>query len=182
MSPFPCILTAWHTHEKQLRGFLIQRLGDPYDTDDLLQDIFLKALRQGAGFCQVENPRAWLFQVARNALIDQARLAKPQVEVTEDLAAQPATDGRAPIEQLDACLTRNLDALTEADRELIWQCDLHGMKQQDFANAHELSLPAVKSRLMRARQRLHQALLRNCQIRFDENGNVCCHKPRIPHS
>jgi RNA polymerase sigma-70 factor (ECF subfamily) len=41
-------------------------------------------MRQGQGFCALENPRAWLFQVARHALIDAARLTKPQVELPKD--------------------------------------------------------------------------------------------------
>jgi RNA polymerase sigma-70 factor, ECF subfamily len=30
-------------------------------------------MRQGEGFCTLDKPRAWLFQVARNALVDRAR-------------------------------------------------------------------------------------------------------------
>ncbi|MEA9389740.1 sigma-70 family RNA polymerase sigma factor [Acerihabitans sp. TG2] len=181
MSTYPCILTAWHAHEKELRGYLIHRLGDPYGADDLLQDVFLKSLRQGADFCRLDNPRAWLFQVARHAVIDQCRLAKPQSVMTDDLAAPPAGE-RDPVEQLDDCLMRNLAALSIEDHNIISQCDLHGMKHQVFADNHGLSLSAVKSRLMRARQRLHAALLLHCQVRFDEDGKVCCHKPRGPLS
>jgi RNA polymerase sigma-70 factor (ECF subfamily) len=39
----------------------------------VLQDVFLKALRAGQNFCMLDNPRAWLFQVARNALVDRLR-------------------------------------------------------------------------------------------------------------
>lgn len=182
MSTFPCLLAAWQRHEKELRGFLLQRLGDPYGADDLLQDVFLKSMLQGAGFCLVSQPRAWLFQVARHALIDHARQSRPQVELTEALLAPACGDQRAPVEQLDTCLIRNLETLSAEDQELIRLCDLQGMKQQLFADAHGLSLSAVKTRLLRARQRLHQALLRHCQVGFDENGHVSSHQPRIPHS
>lgn len=82
------------------------------------------------------------------------------------------------MEALDACLARNLADISPEDREIIEQCDLLGMKQQVFADAHELSLAAVKSRLLRARQRLRDNLVRNCQVRFDDAGQVCCHVPR----
>jgi len=39
-----------------------------------------------------------------------------------------------------------------------------------------MSLPAVKSRLLRARQRLRQQLVEHFQVRFDAGGKVCCHK------
>lgn len=174
---FNCVLQAWHAHEGELRGYLFHRLGDADSADDLLQETFLKSMRQGAGFCAIDNPRAWLFQVARNAMIDRARLAKPQIELPEQFVA-PSSDERAPVDELDACLMRNLAEMPAEAREIIEQCDLLGVRQHDFAQTHGLSLPATKARLLRARQRLREVLTHNCQVRFDDSGNVCCHVPR----
>ena len=174
---FDCVLGAWRAHEQELRGFLIHRIGDVHAADDLLQDVFLKSMRQGADFCSLDNPRAWLFQVARNALIDRTRITKAFVELPEQLAVRAAEDPD-PVAELDACLVRNLAEMTPEDREIIEQCDLQGVKQQAFADSHGLGLAAVKSRLLRARQRLRVLLTGNCQVRFDESGNVCCHTPR----
>ena len=173
---FSCVLHAWQAHEKELSGYLMHRLGDRYLTDDLLQEILLKAMRQEKGFCAIAQKRAWLFQVARNLLVDRARLQKSEVEVDADLPQQE--DERAPVEALDTCLARNLAELAPEDSAIIEQCDLLGMKQRDYADAHGLSLAAVKSRLLRARQRLRDNLVRNCQVRFDAAGQVCCHVPR----
>lgn len=175
--PFDCVLAAWRDHEAELRGYLLHRLGDADSADDMLQDTFLKSMRQGAAFCVIDNPRAWLFQVARNALIDRSRLAKPLVELPDDLAAPD--EKRHAVDELDACLARNLAEMPVEDRLIIEQCDLQGLRQQDFAQAHGLSLPATKSRLLRARQRLREALTANCQVRFDDSGHVCCHVPRV---
>lgn len=174
--PFDCVLAAWLSHEAELRGFLTHRLGDADQADDLLQEVFLKAMRQGRDFCELDQPRAWLYQVARNALIDRSRLAKPQVELPEDLAA--VESARDPVDELDACLTRNLARLSDEDRLIIEQCDLKGIRQQDFAAQHGLSLPAAKSRLLRARQRLREALVQHCQVHFDDAGRICCHAPQ----
>ena len=176
---FDCVLGAWRAHEGELKSFIVHRLGDTHAADDLLQEVFLKSMRQGEGFGEIENPRAWLFQVARNALIDDARLTKPHVELPDDLMA-PELEARAPVDELDACLMRNLAEMDTDDREIIEQCDLQGIKQQAFAEARGLSLPATKSRLLRARQRLREGLTRNCQVRFDSTGRVCCHVPRDP--
>lgn len=173
---FDCVLSAWRAHEHELRGYLLHRLADPYATDDLLQELFLKSMRQGEHFCAIENPRAWLFQVARNALVDRARLDRPQIELPEQLAA--AHEERAPVDALDACLLRNLAEMSREDRDILEQCDLQGVRQQAYAQAAGLSLPAAKARLLRARKRLRDALMRNCQVRFDETGRVCCHVPR----
>ncbi len=41
-------------------------------------------MRQRQGFCTVDNPRAWLFQVARNALVDRSRTTHPTDPLSED--------------------------------------------------------------------------------------------------
>jgi RNA polymerase sigma-70 factor (ECF subfamily) len=175
-APFECVLHAFQDHESELRGYLLRRVSDKHLADDLLQEVFVRALRSGQGFCGLDNPRAWLFQVARNALVDQRRLEKHAVPLPDDLV-EKSEDGR-PVDALSECLARVLSELPAADREILQQCDIDGVKQQAFADAHRLSLSAVKSRLLRARQRLREFMVRKCQIRFDEAGNVCCHVPR----
>ena len=84
-SSFPCILRAWNTHERELRNYLRHRVGDAHLADDLFQEVFVRAMQQGRDFCTLDNARAWLFQVARNALIDQHRTGREIVELPEDI-------------------------------------------------------------------------------------------------
>jgi len=172
---FGCVVKAWHAHEAELSGYLLRQLGDASLAQDILQEVFLKSLRAGQGFCQLDNPRAWLYQVAKTTVIDHARASRVQVALPDDLAAPQ--DERAPVDALDACVWHNLPHLPEANRHILQACDLHGQTVRDYAAQQALSLPAAKSRLLRARQRLRQLLLDNCQVRFDENGLVCCHVP-----
>ena len=175
---FDCVVKAWHAHEAELTGYLVRQLGDVSLAQDILQEVFLKSIRTGQDFCQLDNPRAWLYQVAKTTIIDHARATKPQAALPDDLAAPQ--DERAPVDALDACVLHQLPQLAEADRDILLACDLHGQTVRDYADRQALSLPAAKSRLLRARQRLRQLLLDNCQVRFDENGQVCCHVPRTP--
>jgi RNA polymerase sigma-70 factor (ECF subfamily) len=171
-----CLMTAWDKHETELRGWLRGRLGSPYDAEDMLQDLFLKAMRQDKKFCEIANARAWLFEVARNALADRLRLKKEQVELPDDLVAENFDP--AAVETLAACLPRALSELSEEDREAITRCDLEGMSQEDYARAKGLTLPGAKSRVQRARKRLREHLSGACQVKFDAAGNVCCFVPR----
>ena len=57
---------AWRQHQDELKRFLVHRTANVAEADDLLQEVFLRVVAQGAGFCSIANPRAWLFQVARN--------------------------------------------------------------------------------------------------------------------
>ena len=172
-SSFHCHNKAWRQHQAEIRAFLKNRAGSGDEADDLLQEVFLKALHQGKEFCSVENARAWLFQVARNLLVDRLRLTKEQVPLPDDLHAEspPETD---PVDLLNHCLPRVLSELSVEDREAIMLCDIQGMTQKAFAERQALSLPAAKSRVQRARLRLRTQLADACQLTFDEEGKVCC--------
>ena len=171
-----CLLSAWDRHERELRAWLRSRLGNSHDAEDMLQDLFIKAMRQDKRFCEIDNARAWLFEVARNALADRLRLKKTQVELPDDLAAEH--DEPAAVESLAACLPRALSELSDEDREAITRCDLDGMSQEDYAQLKGLSLPGAKSRVQRARRRLREHLTGVCQVKFDAAGKVCCFVPR----
>ena len=176
MSSFPCVLRAWNEHESELRNYLRHRSGDAHLADDLLQEVFVKAMQQGKQFCSLDNSRAWLFQVARNALIDQHRLGRNVVELPEDIPQPEST--HEPIQALSACVTRVLSELSPEDRDIIEQCDLESVKQKDYAVAHGLSLAAVKSRLLRARERMRIRMSTACKVRFDDQARVADHVPR----
>ena len=171
-----CLNTAWQAHAPELRHWMRRRVKNPAQADDLLQDVFLKALRQGERFCSVHNARAWLFEVARNLLADRLRVTRKTIELPEDLPA-PAPDIDT-VDQLTACLPRVLSELSAEDREAITRCDLQGMSQADFALASGLGLSAAKSRLQRARQRLKTRMTHACQVRLDDTGHVVDFAPR----
>lgn len=175
-SAFSCVTKAWRAHESELRGYLVHRLGNSDLADDLLQEIFIKAMRQGADFCRLDNTRAWLFQVARNTVVDYHRLHRDSAELPEEI---PEIKEQAePVAALEQCVGRVLLELSADDRDILQQCDLNDMKQQDYAVMHGLSLAAVKSRLLRARQRMRATMSTNCQVKFDADGRVEGYIPR----
>jgi RNA polymerase sigma-70 factor (ECF subfamily) len=173
-----CLTTAWMAHAPELRGWLRRGTHNPALADDLLQDLFLKALRQGNRFCELQNARAWLFEVARNLLADQMRVAHHMVELPDDLVAQ--IEDIATVDTLSSCLPRVLSELSPNDREAITQCDLQGMAQADYARAKGLSLSAAKSRLQRARVKLRSQMSQACQVQLNEAGQVTDFVPRPP--
>jgi len=175
-SAMPCLMRAWQANEHALRSWLMHHLHDCMLSEDLLQDVFIKAMRQGERFCNLENARAWLFEVTRNTLADQLRRARDTVELPEEMIAESYET--PTIDNLAACLPRVLSELSGEDRQAITLCDIEGMTQADFAKLLGISLPAAKSRVQRARQRLKAQLSAACKVRLDDQGKVCCFTPR----
>ncbi|MCC9646593.1 sigma-70 family RNA polymerase sigma factor [Rubrivivax sp. JA1029] len=179
---FACVAEAWTAHEAELRGFLRHQTGDADAAEDLLQDTFLKAIGAGAQFCGLDDPRAWLFRVARNALIDRLRLARPQdpIDKHAETLAAAVPEPTPAVDALTGCIARVLLELSADDADCIRACDLDGMTQKDYAAARRLSLPAAKARLLRARRRLRERMTVACRVRFDPaDGRVCCHQGRV---
>jgi len=167
-----CIHQAWNNHQHELRGFFRGQLGDVQWADDLLQDVFVKALADHTTFCQLKNTRAWLYRVAKNRLIDFQRSYKYHTQISDCYPAE--TYESSLLEKLSKCLPPTLKNLSADDQEIIKLCDLEGLHQAEYARLNDLSLVAAKSRIQRARKRLKHRLLTGCQIGFDERGAVCC--------
>ncbi len=80
--------------------------------------------------------------------------------------------------ELRGCVARTLVELPPEDADILRACDLEGRTQRDFAQARGLSLPAAKSRLLRARLRLRDRLATVCRVQFEADGSVCGHGGR----
>jgi len=175
-----CYTVTWRQHKGEVLGFLEHRTGCDSEAEDLLQEIFLKVLLQGKSFCELDNPRAWLFRVARNLLIDRQRLANARAPLLplgdtspDDFPAVSAPEVE-PIDLLSHCLPGVLSRLAEKDREAIQLCDMQGITPNDYAKTTGLTVSAAKSRLQRARLRLRSLLAKACQVSYDSDGKVCC--------
>ncbi|WP_432460002.1 sigma-70 family RNA polymerase sigma factor [Agarivorans sp. QJM3NY_25] len=178
--PKPCLTQAWLQYQTVLLGWLLSQTQDSLLAEDVLQDVFVKAIRQKDKFCRIDNVKAWLFKVAKNRLVDHYRESAKFIS-SRDLNRfeQPQT-ALEPIDALVQCLPRQLERLAKRDRHIIQCCDIVGMSQQDYARQHKLSLPAAKSCLQRARVKLKQQLNCACQIAYDEQQQICCFKPKRP--
>lgn len=173
---FHCTEQAWLNHEAELRRFVTGKTANHAHADDVIQEVFLRALQQGAPFCSLTNPRAWLFSVCRNVLVDywrkDHRLAALPDDFDELFSEETRTD--TPLNDLLDCIEPNLAALLPSDQVIIRACDLAHQTVQQFADEQGLTLAAAKSRLLRARIRLRAAMVARCGVQFDEQHNVCC--------
>jgi len=180
-----CIIDAWQKHEVELNAYLLKKLSDPDLAKELLQETFLKAIRLGKKFCDIDNPRAWLYRVINNQVTDYLRKDKVRSIVSNDFDEHDIsehlteTDAEAPpVADLAQCLPIALQRLRAKDSQILRLCDMGGLTQVAYAERFDLSLPAVKSKIQRARMRLKKQLKSQCQILFDREGKVCCFTPQ----
>ena len=78
------ISTIWRDFHKELKGFIQNKTRNSADTDDILQDVFIKIIRNIDKVRQSENIRHYLYGIVRNAINDYFQNRKPILD-TEDI-------------------------------------------------------------------------------------------------
>ncbi|MEX2316190.1 MAG: RNA polymerase sigma factor [Pirellulales bacterium] len=103
----------------RLHAYLVGRLGSRDVASDVLQTAFLRAVRSRRRFRKVENPVAYLFQIARNEVareIGRRRSNEQAVPSDELFAVASDMNGQAEYAEVAAAA---LARLSEAERELV---------------------------------------------------------------
>ncbi len=175
----------WEEFGPPLRGFLARRVPPGVDADDLVQDVFLRVIRNLHSLRSTERPEAWLFEIARNALRDALRVRLRRDARTDALeidvpAEADASAERAAEAELAPCLTAMVDRLAEPYRTAIVLTSLEGVTQAEAARRVGISISGMKSRVQRAREQLRQMLVACCAIAVDVRGGVSDFHPHRP--
>lgn len=169
--------TLWNDFAPPLRAFLARRVPSGMDADDLLQEVFVRVIRNLNTLRATERPEAWLFQIARNALRDSLRARQRRDGRTDTLDIDLPDDSdvaseRASEVELAPCLTSMIGRLPEPYRSAIELTSIRGLTQADAAREAGVSLSGMKSRVQRGREQLRQMLVRCCEIQLDVRGGV----------
>jgi RNA polymerase sigma-70 factor (ECF subfamily) len=148
----------YREHGRAIRAYLRARVGDDAAVDDLLQDTFLTALRQGI---PEGPPGPWLFGIARHKALKHRDRRQAQ-GLGEALT--PAAQAE-PVEGLDRDERRlrirgSIAALPEDQRAVIALRYTGGLSYPEIAARLDVPVSTVQGRLKRARQALRKRLMR----------------------
>ena len=152
----------YNQYYPRIYAFLLTRLRDAMQAEDLAADVFISALRairsyeeRGLGFS------AWLFRVAQNRLTDHLRRSRLRAsdnldDWSERLSDDDAVSGAsARADRMD--VQRALDRLTVDQRQVIHLRFLDGMTSQEVASVlgkSEASVKITQHRALRAMKQL----------------------------
>jgi len=134
-------------------GLCIAHTKNFHDSEDIMQEVFLKAFTKIHTLRDAGRVRPWLLQIARRMCIDYHRKRPTTRAIPEDMPA-PSGAGDEHIERLYEAISK----LPDGYREPITLYYLDGRNCAGVAMTLGLSEDAVRSRLVRARFRLHEIL------------------------
>lgn len=166
----PAFASLVETHRGAVYRFALRLTRDEALAEDVLQDTFLVAMKGLGGWRGDGSFRGWLYAVARSRVLMARRkkVGEPEsFESQESLEVLGLQAGwGAPMDaealaarvQQQSVLEEALSQLEPEDREVLVLRDLEGLPGDETAQALGLSLPAMKSRLHRARLKLVAAV------------------------
>mgnify|MGYP005837947599 CR=1 FL=1 len=155
---------------------------NPEDAEDVLQETFLKAYEHLEDFQGNSKFHTWLVRIAVNQALMKLRKRKTDSTVSLD---EPIDTGEETVtreiavwdpnpeltysrEEIRAILQNAIDSLPPAFRAVFALRDIEGLSTEETAAMLNLTIPAVKSRLLRARLRLREKLTRVFKRKGDE--------------
>ena len=104
----------WNEFSQRLRVFILSRISDPDDADDILQEVFIKLHTRIDTLRDEDRLAAWLYQIARNTIADHYRAGGPTVSVPETLAVEDEPFESDAAGQIAASLTTMVDSLPDS--------------------------------------------------------------------
>ena len=168
------VYARFHT---DLYRFILSRVSDPDTAEDILQDVYLKVHTHAGDLRDSDRLVSWVYQIARNALVDHYRRARPQAELPEHLAL-PEADEPTAMADLAPSVRAFLACLPGKYRQALIMVEYQGLKQHEIAERLGISLSGAKSRVQRGREMIREALLDCCHFEFDRHGHVLQYQPR----
>lgn len=141
----------------QLGRFLGARAASRADTDDLLQDTWLRIHRARHTYRPQEPLLPWLYGIARRARADHYRV-RFRVSVRARGLAELPSVAASPEDVTDDELEELLAPLSESQREVIELLKVAGLSLEEVARATSTSVGAVKQKAHRAYKKMREKM------------------------
>jgi RNA polymerase sigma-70 factor (ECF subfamily) len=156
-------------HQNAVIGTVAKMLGNSSDAEDIAQQVFIRLWKSAPRYQPTAKFTTFLFTIARNLVFNESRRRSRKKEYSmeereDDFHLQtPDTQNVSPDQgMLHAELQKSVDlaiaALPEKQRLAVILRRYEGMPYDEIGRVLELSIPAVKSQLFRARNTLRDSL------------------------
>jgi RNA polymerase sigma-70 factor (ECF subfamily) len=133
-----------------LRAYVVRVLGSVTQADDIVQESYLRLLRQPTADQDLQRLRARLFRIASNLMIDHWRSLKHEAHAGADI--EPSAS--APDLPLRIDMERVFRRLSPQQRQMMWLAYVEGAEHREIAAALGLREGSVKVLLSRVRRKL----------------------------
>ena len=144
-------------YRRELIGYCYRLTGGLAEAEDLVQEAFVRAFRGLDGFEGRASLRAWLYRIAHNLCLNHVQRQRPAWESLDEVPAErleaPGGEGQGR-EDVRLGFVALVQSLPPRQRAALVLRDVLGWSAEEAARILEMTIPAVKNALARARQTL----------------------------
>ncbi|HLI09925.1 MAG TPA: RNA polymerase sigma factor SigZ [Ktedonobacteraceae bacterium] len=170
--------TIWESFHGRLRQFILRRVPDEQNAEDILQEVFLKVHLHIDALRDEQRLESWLYQIARNAIADYYRSRRKESDLPDTLLLPAVEDTLDDVvRELIPCVRAMVDSLPDDYRQALILTEYEGLTQKEMGEQLGLSCSGAKSRVQRAREKLKDMLLTCCHFEFDHFGSIIDYQP-----
>lgn len=151
----------YERYESRLFGFLVARIGNRADAEELFHEAFMRTLKSGASLDRDGAFRTYIFRVARNLALNRKRSERRGARAMERLSAEESMNDTAHEKMADEQLKRALhDAVERLPSTLseLFHLRCSGLSYEEMASVLEVPLGTVKSRMHQMVNQLREEL------------------------
>jgi RNA polymerase sigma-70 factor (ECF subfamily) len=167
-------LNVWNNINDRLTNFVYGKVKDVDLTKDIVQDVFLKVFTKADTVRNKDKMIAWVYQIARNEVINHFRKAK--VSVFEKEIEMSEITEETLTSEFSECLHPLINSLPEKYKEALILADIEKVSQKEIAKKLNISYSGAKSRVQRGREMLKVTIEQCCTITTDVYGDVLDYK------
>lgn len=155
----------------ELLRFVKRHIKDQDEAKEIHQEILIRIFTKFETLQRTESVKAWIYQIARNAIHDYYRKSSQKREaLPADLADQEYRPTQE--DSLLPCIQPFLQQLKPAYRDALRYTDLGQHSQKELAGHLNMSYSGAKSTVQRARKQLRELFDACCRIGVDQYGTV----------
>lgn len=166
----------WHEYHKRLLRFIHKRV-DSDDSEDIIQNVFLKVHEKIGTLKDPEKLESWLYQITRNSIIDFYRVRKPNLDLPHWVIVESEEDNIVR-QELSICLLPMIENLPEKYRNAFYRSEIEGKPQKEVAELEKISISGAKSRIQRGRALLKQAINECCNIVINKRNHLVSYETK----
>lgn len=170
--------------------FYLTRLVGKSEAEDLMHETFIKVFNSIDTFKGNSQISTWIYKIATNTAVDKLKSAgyrrqkyeTASIDYIEPLKSnfRQDTDEEFNIEynffkqEMNQCISDFIDRLPDNYRTIFLLREYENFTIEEISEVIGVSFDNVKIRLHRARKKLQELLMNNCQFYYDEYSKLCC--------
>ncbi|MEE9432007.1 MAG: RNA polymerase sigma factor SigZ [Melioribacteraceae bacterium] len=165
----------WEEFSNQLQKYILKRVNNFDDAEDILQDVFIKIHLNKNSIVESEKLVGWIYAITRNSIIDyykQKNRNTKEEELNENKIFQTDDFKNSSYLELKNCLNPFLVNLSQEEKHLVVSADIKLQPQIELAEELGIPYPTLKSKLQRVRKKIKKMFFDCCKFEVDSKGKV----------